>query len=327
MSGALSGNFPPVSVIIPLHRDNRAFRDCLAACLALDYPDVEIIVVTDSQIGLPERARLVLTGRTGDSGPGEKRDLGMHQAHGQYLAFVDDDAAPRPDWLRSAISAFADPSIAAVAGPGLTPVESPWRERLGGAFYESWLGSGPYRYRFRPGRRRSVDDYPAYNLIVRRSAAEQVQGWGTGFYGGEDTVICLALVEAGWTIVYDPDVVVYHRRRPVLRGHLAQVGNVGLHRGYFVKAYPKTSLRISYFLPAAGTVAFAALAASALTKSSMRKLLLAALGGYYVAGAGLALAEGGEPVLSMALPAVALASHLTYGIQFIRGLFTRDLHR
>jgi hypothetical protein len=172
-----------------------------------------------------------------------------------------------------------------------------------------------------------VDDYPAYNLLARRSAAEHVNGWGTGFYGGEDTVLCLALVEAGWRIVYDPSVVVYHHRRPVLRKHLAQVGNVGRHRGYFVKAYPKTSLRPSYFLPTLGTLALAGLGLTALFVPRARPALGAALAAYVVGGVALGLAEQDDPTIAVALPGIVLASHLTYGVQFVRGLLTRRLER
>jgi len=322
-----AGETPPVSVIIPLHRDNPGFRACLAGCLALDYPTVEIVVVSDERAELPADVKSVITGASHDTGPGEKRDIGMHAASGEYFAFIDDDAIPRPDWLAKAVRLLEDQSIGAVAGPGVTPADSTWAERAGGAFYESWLGSGPYRYRFRPGKSRDVDDYPAYNLIVRRSAAEHVKGWGTGFYGGEDTVICLALVEAGWRIVYAPDVVVSHRRRPVLRRHLAQVGNVGLHRGYFVKAYPQTSFRPSYFLPSLGTVVLGGLALAALVNGRARTMLGLAVGAYYVGGFGLGLAEGDEPSVALALPAVALASHVTYGINFVRGLLTSRLER
>jgi glycosyltransferase involved in cell wall biosynthesis len=314
-------------VIIPLHRDNPGFRACLAGCLALDYPRVEVIVVSDEKVELPAEVKSVLTGADHDTGPGEKRDVGMHAGGGDYLAFIDDDAVPRADWLRSAIQIFDDQAVGAVAGPGVTPAGSRWAERAGGAFYESWLGSGPYRYRFRPGRRRDVDDYPAYNLIVRRSAAEHVKGWGTGFYGGEDTVICLALVEAGWRIVYDPQVVVFHQRRPVLRKHLAQVGNVGRHRGYFVKAYPQTSLRPSYFLPTLGTVALSGLTVAAIFSGRARAALGAVIGAYLVGGIVLGLAERDDPSIAVALPGVALASHVTYGIQFVRGLLTRQLER
>ena len=318
---------PPVSVIIPLHRDNAGFRDCLAGCLALRYPSVEVIVVSDEKVSLPPLVKLVLTGADHDTGPGEKRDVGMHAGGGDYFAFIDDDAVPRQDWLSQAMRVLDDPSVGAVAGPGVTPPGSGWAERAGGAFYESWLGSGPYRYRFKPGRQRDVDDYPAYNLIVRRSAAEHVKGWGTGFYGGEDTVICLALVEARWRIVYDPEVVVFHQRRAILRKHLAQVGNVGMHRGYFVKAYPQTSLRPSYFLPTLGTVALSGLVLGSLFSEKARAALVAALGAYVAGGIALGLAERDDPSIALALPGVALASHLTYGFQFVRGLLTRRLDR
>jgi GT2 family glycosyltransferase len=251
----------------------------------------------------------------------------MHASSGDFFAFVDDDAVPRRDWLTNAVRIFMDESIGAVAGPGVTPEGSDWAQRAGGAFYESWLGSGPYRYRFRPGKRRDVDDYPAYNLFVRREAAEHVKGWGTGFYGGEDTVICLALVEAGWRIVYDPEVVVFHQRRPVLRSHLAQVGNVGRHRGYFVKAYPQTSLRPSYFLPTLGTIALVGLIVGAVFSTTARIALVAALALYLVGGVAVGLAERNRPSIALALPGVALATHVTYGIQFVRGLLTRRLER
>ena len=316
-----------VAVIIPLHRDTPGFRECLNGCLALDYAPVELIVVSDVDVDLPHGVKLVVSGAGRDTGPGEKRDLGMHAANGEFVAFIDDDAIPRSDWLTQAVRLFDDEGVGAVAGPGITPARSRWRERVGGAFYESWLGSGPYRYRFRPGRRRDVDDYPAYNLVVRRRAAERVRGWGTGFYGGEDTVICLALVEAGWRIVYDPEVVVYHQRRPVLSRHLAQVANVGLHRGYFVKAYPKTSLRPSYFLPTVGTVALASLFVVALASENARGLLVVIIGAYLVVGVALGLAEQKNLSVALALPAVALASHVVYGVQFVRGLLTRHLDR
>jgi GT2 family glycosyltransferase len=286
-----------------------------------------VVVVSDHPVSVPAGVNLVLTHAGHDTGPGEKRDLGMHAAQGEFFAFIDDDAFPRADWLSEAAKVFEDASVGAVAGPGLTPPSSAWSERAGGAFYESWLGSGPYRFRFRQGRRRDVDDYPAYNLIVRRDAAEHVKGWGTGFYGGEDTVICLALIEAGWRIVYEPSVVVFHHRRPVLRRHLAQVGNVGLHRGYFVKAYPKTSLRPSYFLPTLGTIALAVLAAGAIVSAPMRAVLAVALGAYLVGGLALGVAEQRDLSLAAALPGIALASHLTYGVQFVRGLITRRLER
>lgn len=316
-----------VSVVIPLHRDNPAFRRCLAGCRELDYADFEILVVSDGDVLLPSGVRLLQTGSKSDTSPAEKRDLAIAGASGGFLAFIDDDAYPRKDWLRRAVDGFADRTVGALGGPGLTPPHSGFAERAGGAFYESWLGSGPYRYRFRQATPRDVDDYPAYNLVIRREAAEAVAGWGTGFYGGEDTVICLALIQAGWRIAYDPELVVYHHRREIWGPHLRQIGNVGLHRGYFVKAYPETSLRPSYFLPTLGTAALGLLMGASLVSATGRRLLGLGLGAYMGAGFALGLAEHDDPAVALALPAVALASHVTYGVQFVRGLLHPKLER
>jgi len=297
------------------------------SCLALKYASFKVIVVSDTEVAVPSEVELVLTRAGRDTGPGEKRDLGMRVSEADFFAFIDDDAAPDVHWLSRAIEIFDDPTVGAVGGPGVTPPGSEWAERAGGAFYESWLGSGPYRFRFRPGRRRLVDDYPAYNFIIRRKAAEQVSGWGTGFYGGEDTVICLALVEAGWQIVYDPSVLVFHRRRPVLTKHLAQVGNVGRHRGYFVKAYPETSLRLSYFLPTVGTIALVLLAVLAVLNDVFRIVLALLVIVYAVGALIIARLEQSDWTIALAVPPLAAASHIVYGVQFVRGLLTRRLDR
>ncbi|GAC1332050.1 MAG: hypothetical protein NVSMB17_10720 [Candidatus Dormibacteria bacterium] len=315
-------------MVIPLHRDSEAFRRCLSACLDLDHDDFEVLVVSDHHAELPPAVKLILTGADHDTGPAVKRDAAIDAATGAYLAFIDDDAYPRRDWLRRAADAFlADGSIGAVAGPGLTPPHSGFAERAGGAFYESWLGSGPYRYRFRQSAPRDVDDYPAYNLVIRRDAIEAVTGWGTGFYGGEDTVICLALVRAGWRIRYHPEVVVFHHRREIWGAHLRQVANVGLHRGYFVKAYPQTSLRPTYFLPTAGTAALGLMVTTSMMSRRARRLLGAGLAAYAGAGFAVGLAEHDDAAVALALPAVALASHVVYGVQFVRGLLHRGLER
>lgn len=315
---------PKFSIVIPAHRDGPAFRRCVQACLGLDYPDFEVVVASDRPIpGLPERVTLVETGAGTDTSPAEKRDSAFPRTSGNVLAYVDDDAYPRPDWLTAAARLFADPDVRAVGGPGVTPPESDWPQRVGGAVYESPAGSAFLRHRFLPQRARRVDDYPAYNLLVRREALDAIGGWGTTFYGGEDTVLCLKLAEKGWLVHYDPDVVVFHQRRPILRPHLRQVANVGRHRGYFVRAFPATSRRVLYALPAFAPVA---LGVGALL-GWRRPATGLALG---VAAYALVAAETlrrHPPSVALATPAVAAAHHLAYGAAFVRGFFGRRITR
>src|SRR5437763_1883242 len=229
---------PRVSVIVPVHRETPAFERCVREVLDLADPDVELIIVTDRPLTRPlDRARVVVTGSQTDTSPAEKRDAALATATGEICAFIDDDAYPRADWIAKIRARLADPTVDAVGGPGVTVPDSPWRERAGGAFYESRLGSGSLRRRFvAHGEVSDTDDWPAYNFAVRTAALRDIGGWGTTFYGGEDTAVCLALVAAGHRIVYDPEVVVYHFRRRIFRPLMRQVGNVGRHRGYFVRA-------------------------------------------------------------------------------------------
>jgi glycosyltransferase involved in cell wall biosynthesis len=318
-----------ISVIVPLHRLTDAARRCLREVAALSGGRHEVIAVSDWPVEerLPDGVRLILTGAGQDTSPAEKRDVALEHVRGEICAFLDDDAYPAPDWIDCALARFdADASIVAVGGPGVTPPGSSLLERLGGAFYESRLGSGGLRYRFRPdGDVRDVDDFPAYNFFVRTDALRELGGWNSRFYGGEDTKLCLLLVQGGHRLVYDPAVLVYHFRRPMFRAHMRQVANVGRHRGYFVRVHPETSARPIYFGPAAAVIA-APLVLGWAARSPGRMRALGAAG---LAGAGLIAAvarrEGHDPEVSALLPVALAAGHGAYGVGFLRGLATTHI--
>ncbi len=76
------------------------------------------------------------------------------------------------------------------------------------------------------------------------------------YWPGEDTKLCMLLTKAeGKRIVYEPEAVVYHHRRALFWGHFRQVWNYAVHRGFFAKRYPDTSLRPQYFVPSTFVVA------------------------------------------------------------------------
>ena len=98
--------------------------------------------------------------------------------------------------------------------------------------------------------RRDVDDYPSCNLLVRADVLRAINGYRTDFWPGEDTLLCEDIVYGqGKRLVYDPWAIVYHHRRRLFGPHLRQLGRYAFHRGYFVKKSPKTSFKLSYFIP------------------------------------------------------------------------------
>ena len=241
---------PFISVIIVDYKiNNPLLKECLDAVASQSYQKFETILLTDYPVKLKYK-KLIKRSYGHYVGPAQKRDAGAKIAHGEILAFLDEDAYPSKDWLKNIANAFKDGKVAAVGGPGATPPKSPWSEQLSGWFSASPVGGGPFTYRFLPGKKMEVDDYPSMNLSVRKEDFNKVGGFDSNYWPGEDTKLCLDLVhKQKKKIIYDPKVLVYHRRRPLLRPHLRQNGNYGVHRGYFARILPETSFRIEYFGP------------------------------------------------------------------------------
>ena len=246
---------PKVSIIIPVKEINAYIREAVPKHLELDYPDFEILILPDHNSGESFSSQVRIIPTYPRTGPADKRDIGAQEADGEILAFIDDDAYPRSDWLKNAVKYFDDEEVVAVCGPGVTPESDSVWQKASGWIQASRLGGGNCTYRFVPQRKRWVDDYPSMNFIVRKSDFEAVGGFDSHFWPGEDTKLCLDLTyKLGKKIIYDPEVLVYHHRRALFRPHLRQIGRYGLHRGHFARVLPRTSRRLSYFIPSLFTI-------------------------------------------------------------------------
>jgi GT2 family glycosyltransferase len=271
---------------------------------------------------------------SGAVGPSVKRDLCASRANGEILAYLDDDAYPAPGWLEAATECFEDPELAGLGGPAVTPPHDSVARWASGLVYASWLAGGPHAYRYIPLPARAVDDYPTCNLFVRREVMAQIGGFGTEFWPGEDTVACLKIThQLKKRMAYDPRALVYHHRRDMYRGHLKQVNSYALHRGYFVKKFPETSLRINYFVPS--------LFLAGLSLGWLPAFLWKPWGALWAAGLALYLALVLAESLRMASTAPGekrglklfwltasgiVVTHLSYGWHFMRGLLASRLH-
>jgi cellulose synthase/poly-beta-1,6-N-acetylglucosamine synthase-like glycosyltransferase len=317
-----------VTVIIPIRAPNAYLWETLEYLEQLDYPPVEIVVLPDQ-----DSAACAWAGRhavsfipTGPASPGKKRDFGAGCASGELLAFLDDDAFPACDWLRRAVPHFADPAVGAVGGPAVTPPADDLLQQASGLVYQSWLGGGAYAYRYLPQRQRRVDDYPTCNLIVRRAAFEAAGGFDTDYWPGEDTKLCLALVrDLGLRILYEPGAIVCHHRRPLFGGHLRQVRSYALHRGYFVKRFPETSRRVSYFLPTALVAALLGGCLLSLLRQRFRRRVGLGIAAYLAAAVVSAAATSRSVLLTPLVAAGIVATHLAYGFWFFVGLVAPKL--
>lgn len=317
-----------VSIIIAVKTWQGRLEECVNRCLGLDYPDFEILILPDSEGTVPDTALTSNTKGTvpikiiptGPVSPANKRDIALKHAQGEILAFIDDDAYPAKDWLKNAIKNFIDPEVAGVGGPAITPKEDNLLQRASGAVYASFLVSGKYVYRYVPWGRREVDDYPSCNFLMRKSVMQELGGFDTNFWPGEDTKLCLDITKRlGKKIIYDPGVVVYHHRRPLFLPHLSQVANYALHRGYFVKRYPQTSLRFSYFIPSIFLL-FLFLGWLVYPLRTIYSLCLS----LYLLLVFLFSLNKSACFISLVFLGIIL-THLTYGFYFLKGLLSKKL--
>lgn len=321
---------PKVSIIIPVKKINDYIHESMDHLLGLDYPSFEILIFPDEKDKVHSwpKTRIIASGKVG---PAQKRDLALKYAKGKVLAFLDDDAYPEPDWLTKMVHCFRDGNVGAVGGAAVTPESDGVLQKVSGAVFESYLGGGFARNRYLClGDHCDCDDWPTVNLLVWKDVFREVGGFDSAYWPGEDTKLCLDIVNAGYKILYDPEGVVYHHRRSDLMKHFKQIGSYSLHRGHFAKIYPKTSLKIGYFVPTLFDLYLIILIlAFFLIHNSLFIILFLLPLAIYLFGL---LVDGviisirwRNPFVGLITIPMIFFTHVWYGIRFIQGLIVRKL--
>jgi glycosyltransferase involved in cell wall biosynthesis len=314
---------PLVSIVIAYPAETPWLREALDHISRQTYRRFEVVLVPNQSAGHPWEDN-IREFPAGPRRPAEKRNIGIAQARGGIVVFLDDDAYPADDWLGRALAYFSDPSVGAVGGPGCTPPGDSYLARISGRIYSHRLVSGSYVYRYAPDRVREVDDYPSCNLFVRADALRELGGFRTDFWPGEDTYLCMELAHRlKKRIVYEPRAVVFHHRRKILLPHLRQIGRYGLHRGHFARRFPQTSRRVAYMIPSVFVAGLVAGGLLSLLLPAVRPLYAAAVGLYLVVTFTASLSR--NPLTWLLTWGGIVATHLVYGVQFIAGFFARRL--
>jgi len=320
-----------VSIIIPVKNENYYLIENINSCLNLSYPNFEVLVFPDNHFDFYNpRVRIIPTGVIG---PAEKRDLAIKYAEGDILAFLDDDAYPDKQWLDHAVKYFNDDNneIAAVCGPAVTPKSDGLIQQLSGEIYSSPIACGNMIFRYKPVNKVfEVDDFPSVNFIIRKDSFKAVSGFGSKFWPGEDTKLCMEVIALGKKIIYDPKILVYHHRRGEFKKHLTQVFNYSIHRGHFVKKFQKNSAKFLYFIPSIFVLFLVFGAILSLFYLYVLYFYLCVIFIYIlllIINSVIRFRENKNFVVSFLLMPGIFLTHLFYGTGFLKGLFIRELKR
>lgn len=313
-------NPPPfVSVVIACPAPSDYLTQCLNGLRQQTYKNFDVLVLPDYQAEIPVDGlalRIIATGRIR---PAEKRNIGICEARGEIIAFLDDDTIPVPTWLEQAVKYFSKPDVGGVGGPGTTPVEDPWMAQIGGRVYAHPLISGGYRYRYHPDRVRNVDDLPSCNLLVRTSILRELKGFRTDFWPGEDTILCADIVHRlHKRLMYDPWAAVAHHRRPLFGPHLRQIGRYALHRGYFARRFPNTSRRVGYMIPSLLVLGLTFGAGLSFLHPWLKIAYISCVATYITITFLTTFSR--HPTIWLTTWLGVMVTHIVYGLRFLQGL-------
>src|SRR5215467_1463918 len=110
---AAQARAPSVSVIIPAYNTARYIGEALDSVFGQTYRDFEVIVINDGSpdtealeaVLRPYLDRIVYL-KQENRGPAAARNLGIHQARGEYIAFLDSDDCWVEEYLARQMSMF-----------------------------------------------------------------------------------------------------------------------------------------------------------------------------------------------------------------------------
>lgn len=236
---------PAVSVIVPTRNSPVLLRNCLDALLRTRqaYPGPLQILVIDHENEDPDSVALIAAMQAqrgidvmpykGAFNWAMMNNLAAEHASGEVLVFLNDDTlAADPGWLTRAVATLGLPDVGVVGarllyGDGSIQHAGVVTSFEQGAVHEA-IGMPGHEggYLGRAQLLRSAAAVTGACLITPRLVFEAVGGFDASWpVNWNDIIYCLAARKAGWRVVYDPKICLYHhesKTRGYLLGQAAQ---------------------------------------------------------------------------------------------------------
>jgi glycosyltransferase involved in cell wall biosynthesis len=226
--------WPLVSVVVCCYNAAATLDECLRSLGALEYPKYEVIVVDDGStdgthvIAEQHGVRCL---RIPNGGLSAARNLGIEVARGEVVAFIDSDAYADPDWLYYVVCALEEHGAAAVGGPNLSPPQD--------GFIAQCVDQAPGNPTCVLVDNERAEHIPGCNMACRKSAFDAAGKFDAQHRAaGDDVDLCWRVLLTGGKIVYHAAALVWHHRRPTIKGYLKQQRGYGFAEAHLQRRYP-----------------------------------------------------------------------------------------
>ena len=206
-------DWPAVSVVVCAYNAAGTIDDCLTSLHRLDYPHFDVIVVddgsTDDTAARAAAYSFVHLIRVPNGGLSAARNVGLHAAGGEVVAYIDADVRVDSLWLSHLVQPFVTSGAVAAGGPNVAPRDDCW--------FAQCVARAPGAPNHVMFDDRTAEHIPGCNLAVRRTALLEIGGFDPVFLrAGDDVDVCWRLQSRGGQIAYSASALVWHHHRTTL---------------------------------------------------------------------------------------------------------------
>ena len=228
-----------VTVVVPVRNGELTIQSLLESLQRLDYDrnKVEVIVVdgnsTDKTREIVKKypVKLVVEKRKGLN---LARNTGIKCSKGEIVAFTDSDCIVPPNWITKIVENFKDPKVSCVGGSA---------KALDSDFISQYADNSIVRLMPFFTKREELEKVKPFfrhpagcNMAFRRKVAEEVGYFDENIqYGFDEVEFADRVCRAGYKMVLDPDVLVWHKHRSTFREFLKQNFQYGKGSGLVLK--------------------------------------------------------------------------------------------
>lgn len=209
-----------VSVIVVNWNGRELLKECLSSLTHQNVPDLEIILVDNGsedgsvtfvEQNFPEVRIVPLKENRGFCGG---NNAGLDVSTGEYIALLNNDALPEPDWLNALLDAIKGDRKTGICASRMIIAGTPFLDGAGDVYTTCGIplkrGHGERDKAYL--NRDVVFGASAGAALYRRTMIEQIGFFDDDFFiVNEDTDLNFRALLQGWKCLYVPEAVVHHK--------------------------------------------------------------------------------------------------------------------
>ncbi|MDW5289409.1 glycosyltransferase [Formosa sp. PL04] len=320
------------SFIIPVYNRPEEIEELLVSFVNLQTTlNFEIVIVEDGSSETSEAVVNSFKDRLNiayfykeNSGPGDSRNFGMHNAKGNYFIILDSDCVLPSNYLNEVDASLSSDYVDCFGGPDAADSSFTNLQKAINFSMTSFITTGGIR-----GNKNQIGKFQprSFNMGLSKVAFKASNGFGT-IHPGEDPDLSIRLWGLGFQTKLFPDAFVYHKRRISWSKFYKQVYKFGKVRPILNTWHPHTS-KITYWFP---TLFILGLLIAIVAFVFQFKWFLLCYLAYFILAFFLALLQSKSIIVALlAIPAI-LVQFEGYGYGFLKSfvniqLFKKDAER